>query len=74
MGATDMMIRDSELTDHDRSRIWRAQLADMPLMAVIAYLRERGYEVSSRPFFRPDRLLAPLADDDLPFVAERDGL
>lgn len=50
------------------------QLRDVPPEAIIAYLRERGYEVSARPFFRPDRLLAPRAEDDepLPFEVERD--
>lgn len=50
----------------------QAQLADMPLIEVIAYVRSRGYTVSARPFFRPDRLLAPLADEDIPFNAEED--
>lgn len=52
--------------------IWAAQLADMPIGAILAYLRERGYMVSPRPFFRPDRVLAPLADADeaLPFDGE----
>lgn len=46
-------------------------LRDVPLEAIVSYLREREYEVSTRPFFRPDRVLAPLADDDpLPFEEE----
>lgn len=54
--------------------IWAAQLADMPKEMIVSYLRERGYEVSARPFFRPDRILAPLAEDDepLPFEVGRD--
>jgi hypothetical protein len=53
--------------------IRHAQLADMPIAEIAAYLRERGYTVSARPFFGPDRLLAPMADEDeVPFNALED--
>lgn len=60
---------------HDDAALWRAQLEDMPKEMIIAFLRSKGYEVSSRPFFRPDRVLAPTADADdeeIPFNALED--
>jgi hypothetical protein len=55
-------------------KLRQAQLADMPVAEIAAYLRSKGYTVSLRPFFGA-RLLAPLADYDpevLPFDSERD--
>lgn len=46
--------------------IRRAQLADMKDGEIIAYLRERGYTVSARPFSGASR--RALADEDeIPF-------
>jgi hypothetical protein len=55
-------------------KLRQAQLADMPVAEIAAYLRSKGYTVSPRPFFGA-RLLVPLADYDpevLPFDSERD--
>lgn len=56
-------------------KLRQAQLADMPVAEIAAYLRSKGYTVSPRPFFGAARLLAPLADYDpevLPFDSEWD--
>jgi hypothetical protein len=71
-------------TDRTAAAIRHAQLADMKIAEIAAYLRSKGYTVSARPFFGAARLLAPMADEDeidipsvlevsdLPFDAERD--
>jgi hypothetical protein len=60
---TLVMIRASDLTDKDAAAIRQAQLADMPVAEIAAYLRSKGYTVSARPFGA--RLLAPMADEDV---------
>ena len=53
--------------------LWRAQLADMPLDAIVAYLRERGWVVGASWAWRGLDALLPLTDDDaLPFDASKD--
>ena len=37
------MIRDSDLTAHDRHRIHRAQLEDMPMETIVAWLDRQGW-------------------------------
>lgn len=65
----------------DAERIQRAQLADMPLATIAAYLREQGYAVSDKPLEwwqyhhkdcgRPYRGCAPECPKD---TFERTGL
>lgn len=65
---------------HADAAIWAAQLADMPLEAILSYLRERGYGlIVLGPF---DRFHAgldalplgypPRAEEDVPFEVGRD--
>lgn len=36
-------------TPRDDEAIWRAELAEMPLRVILAYLRERGHAVGDKP-------------------------
>ena len=66
----------------DATAIHRAQLADMPLATICAWLKERGWDVCLDRACRLDRLppgYPPPADGDdytperLPFDNDRDG-
>jgi hypothetical protein len=61
------------MTDRDAIQTWRAELADMDISEIVAFLRERGWSVRRDvlpPGYPP---LAGYTPERLPFDSERDG-
>jgi hypothetical protein len=68
------MAQHAEVTARDNEAVWLAQLAEMPLAVILAYLRERG--MLSGGYYRQDMLppgYPPAAEYDLPFDALEDA-